>query len=198
MRLPQSFFLRGTLTVARDLLGKAFTIRAENQKGKSQLISGIIVETEAYLAENDPACHAFSGPTPRTQIMFQPGGLLYVYFIYGMYHCVNIVTESEGRGAAVLLRAVEPREGISFMQQNRPTAKHLQDVSNGPGKLAQAFGLTRADNATVLTSPKSRIYLEDINYPPQEVVTTTRIGIKNGKDYPYRFYLRDNPYVSKK
>src|SRR5437660_1070396 len=164
-KLPRSFYLRPTLTVAKDLLGKNLFRRIGNR-----FLIGKIVEVEAYLGELDPASHAYRGMTPRNEVMFRAGGHLYVYFTYGMHFCCNVVTEQKGKGRAVLLRAVEPVEGIDLMVRNREwtgigksqTAGHFRDpqkgnqraippnLTNGPAKLCQAFGIARNQNGTDL------------------------------------------------
>ncbi|MDR2428972.1 MAG: DNA-3-methyladenine glycosylase, partial [Candidatus Margulisbacteria bacterium] len=133
MRLRQKFFEQPTVELAKALLGKYLVY------GR---LRGKIVETEAYLYRGDPGCHAHKGQTPRNAPMFGPAGRTYVYFIYGMYHCLNIVSGKTGEGEAVLIRALEPAQGLETMQKNRRTLK-LENLCNGPGKLTQAFGLTR-------------------------------------------------------
>ncbi len=201
-KLPRSFYLQPTLTVARDLLGK-YLVR----KIRGQFLIGKIVEVEAYLGENDPASHAYRGKTKRNEVMFLKGGHLYVYFTYGMHFCSNIVTEEEGKGRAVLLRAIEPIEGIDKMKTNRKiqiigTMNHedkklIKELTNGPAKLCQAFGLTRKENGADLLDNK--IYIADggteIN---SKIITTTRIGITDGIEKKWRFYLKDNYCVSRK
>src|ERR1700741_2664024 len=142
-KLPRSFYLRPTLVVAKDLLGK-YLVR----KFRRQYLIGKIVEVEAYLGEKDPASHAYRGITKRNEVMFREGGHLYVYFTYGMHFCSNIVTEEEGIGHAVLLRAVEPIEGVNLMMKRRNGT--LENLTNGPAKLCQAFGITRKENGTDL------------------------------------------------
>ena len=153
-----------------------------------------IVETEAY-DQTDAASHSFNGQTPRTDIMFGEAGHLYVYFTYGMHYCCNVVTDKVGVGSAVLIRAVEPIEGEEYMQELRPHSGI--DISNGPAKLCQALGITKTLNGHKLIEAPFRL----IPQPPLDtnrIVQTTRIGISQAKDMPWRFYVADNPYVSKK
>lgn len=155
------------------------------------------METEAYHQE-DPASHSFRGVTPRTAPMFEAGGRLYVYFTYGMHYCLNIVVGPKGVGEAVLIRAAEPLEGIDIMQCNRGLAD-IDNLTNGPGKLAQAFGV--ADTSlSGKTLNKSSIWLEapDWLIDPGDIVTRPRVGIRQAIDLPWRFYLKDNRFVSKR
>lgn len=187
--LPRSFYARDTVTVARDLLGKY--LRNQTSEG---WVAGMIVETEAYL-QNDPACHASKGMTRRNRIMFGPPGYAYVYFIYGVHYCFNVVTASEGVGEAVLIRALEPVEGISLMKERRG-GKGKRELCKGPGSLTKAMGINGEHNGVDLTLGSLAI-LEG-NYYSTEVVTTSRVGINQGVDLPLRFYLKGNEYVSKR
>ncbi len=196
--LPRSFFVRPTLTVAKDLLGKIFVRRIGRK-----ILSGKIVETEAYL-HSDPACHAFRGMTNRNKVMFNEGGFLYVYFIYGMHYCANIVTYKKDVGEAVLIRAVEPIDGIEIMLKKRfPHGSHLKNelqlknLTNGPAKFAQAFDLTQEHSGANLLENKIFL-LEGGKISGAQIYTTTRIGITEGKEKKWRFYLKNNPWVSKK
>jgi DNA-3-methyladenine glycosylase len=155
-----------------------------------------IVETEAYHQE-DPASHSYKGLTPRTWPMFEAGGRLYVYFTYGMHHCLNIVVGRKGVGEAVLLRAAEPVAGLETMRQNRHITDDKQ-LTSGPGKLAQALGITDTRLSGQKLS-KSVIWLEPHDTPlkPTETVSAPRIGIRQAAELPWRFYIRGNPYVSK-
>ena len=185
MRLPVSFFARPTLEVAPDLLGA--TLFVEGQGG---ICSGRITEVEAYLGQDDPASHACGGPTPRSAIMFGPPGRAYVYFIYGMHHCLNFVTEEDGRAGAVLIRALQPLSGLETMRQRRGGVpdRHLCD---GPGKLCQALGIDREWNGLPLDGTGERIlYLEARREKPG-MAQTPRIGISKAVDSPYRFLLMD-------
>jgi DNA-3-methyladenine glycosylase len=185
--LPRDFYERNTVEVAKDLLGCYIVHYTEYG-----IVAGMIVETEAYL-QNDPACHASRGMTTRNRVMFGPPGHAYVYFIYGMYYCFNAVTNSCGIGEAVLIRALEPVCGISFMQKQRNKQK-LIDLCSGPAKLVQAMGISKAHNGTDLTLPPLCIYPK---HHSVNIVTTTRIGIKKGAELPLRFYIKDNKFVSK-
>jgi DNA-3-methyladenine glycosylase len=177
--ISQEFYNRNTIEVAKDLLGCKI-----NRRTKDGVLSGIIVETEAYTQE-DPACHAYRGKTPRAATLFKEAGIAYVYFIYGMYHCVNIVTEEYDRAGAVLIRALEPIPPV--------------ENTNGPGKLCKALQITKELNEVDVTSGKSDLWVEEgIKVPKSKIFTTTRIGIKLACDYPWRFYVKDNPFVSKK
>ncbi len=176
--MDRSFFTRDTVTVAKDLLGKNLCRMYDGQ-----LYKGMIVETEAY-RQNEPACHAYCGLTPRNQVMFEAGGVSYVYFIYGMHFCMNVVTELKGSGCAVLIRALEPVMNI--------------DNTNGPAKLCKAMHITRGENGLDLTDKNSGLWIEENQViEPENIVTTTRIGISQAVDYPWRFYIKDNPCVSK-
>jgi DNA-3-methyladenine glycosylase len=151
---------------------------------------GRIVETEAYLADDDPACHAHRGPTPRNQAMFGPPGRAYVYRIYGIHWCVNVVTEAEGRGCAVLIRALEPMAGQDQMVANRKNP----ELTNGPGRLCQALAIDGSLDHTDLTRTGPLYLLK--GKPPADVVATPRIGITKAADRPWRFYERGNRWVS--
>lgn len=187
--LPRNFYLRPTLTVAQELLGKILV--HEHPGGR---ISGRIVETEAYVGQDDPASHAFRGKTPRNALMFGEAGYAYIYFIYGMYFCLNAVTEAQGFPAAVLIRAIEPLEGETQMGIHRGGVPRRQ-LGNGPGKLCQAFGLGREHNGSDLCRPP--LYIAEGAPPPAEtLVCSTRIGIRRGVEHPWRFYIAGNLFVS--
>jgi DNA-3-methyladenine glycosylase len=196
--LPREFYLQNTLTVAQRLLGQM--VRRRMPSG--ELLAGIIVETEAYLAD-DPACHAFRGQTPRNRTMFGPPGHAYVYFTYGMHMMLNLVCAPEGIGEAVLIRAIEPVEGVEIMRRNRHGIESTRQLTNGPGKLAQALALTRQEEDGVdVTAPDSplQVCAQPVQEREQEreVVATTRIGISRGIDSPWRYYIRGNPFVSRR
>ena len=175
----RDFYNRNTLDVAKDLLGCKL---CRNIGGK--ILSGIIVETEAY-TQNDPACHAFKGKTQRAITLFKKPGIAYIYFIYGMYHCFNVITEPEETAGAVLIRALEPLSPL--------------DNTDGPGKLCRELEITRQLNEVDLISKASGLWIEKgIDVPSSNIYTTTRIGIKEAADYPWRFYIKDNKFVSKK
>jgi DNA-3-methyladenine glycosylase len=148
------------------------------------VLSARIVEVEAYIGEDDPACHAAGGETARNRVMFGRGGFAYIYFVYGMYHCLNFVTERKGFPAAVLLRAAEPTGGIEVMLARSPEEKASR-LLNGPGKFCRSFGLTREQNGLDLTGDK--LYLEDRKQEPSRIVRSSRIGIRVGCDLLYRF-----------
>ena len=193
-KLPRSFYLRPTLQVARELLGK-FLVRRFN----GELLIGKIVEVEAYLGERDPASHAFRGMTKRNEVMFRRGGHLYVYFTYGMHYCCNVVTGEEGTAGAVLIRAVEPIEGTLVMRKNRGSTTDETDyriLTNGPAKLCQAFGIGRKENGADLRGDV--IYLtEGERISSSSIIATTRIGIKNAVEKRWRFCIRDSAYISR-
>ena len=192
MKLPRSFYQQSTLDVARQLLGK-YLIR----KHRDGTTVGKIVETEAYIGPEDKACHASKGRTARTEIMFGPAGYAYVYLVYGFHHMLNIVTESVDYPAAVLIRAVEPVQGVELMRARRET-EQLHNLANGPGKLCQAFAVDRALNGGDLCGKV--LYLEDRGEAVLKVVTTPRIGVDYAglwKDKPWRFLIKGNECVSK-
>lgn len=193
-RLPRSFYLRSTLSVAKDLLGK-YLVR---NIGK-QFLVGKIVEVEAYLSRNDPASHSYRGRTKRNEVMFWHGGHLYVYFTYGMHFCCNIVTEEEGKGCAVLIRAVEPVENIELMITHRKidTSKNIYNLTNGPAKVCQAFALGRNENGTDLCGDKIWVGKSETRNPKSEIISSSRVGITNGSEHMWRFYIKDNPWVPK-
>ena len=160
--------------------------------------SGRIVETEAYGGADDPASHAARGVTPRTEPVFGPAGVLYVYLIYGMYHCANVVTGPDGDGQAVLIRAVEPIDITAAMREARPKARRDVDIANGPGKLCQALGIELRHDGVDLSNQASAVRLEfrePLN--AADIETTTRIGISKAVDKPWRFTIANNRWVSK-
>jgi len=192
--LPREFYVQDTRAVAQKLLGQIVQRRLPT----GGLLSGIIVETEAYL-KDDPACHAYRGRTPRNSTMFGPPGHAYVYFTYGLHMMLNLVCAPEGTAEAVLIRALEPVEGVEAMRQNRRGILETRQLTNGPGKLAQALALTRLTHDGVdLTEPSSELLILPNDYPPFEMVTKTRIGITQGVDLPWRYYVAGNPFVSRK
>lgn len=188
MKIEKQFFAAPTLTVASNLLG--LTLVRRTPQGDR---AGIIVETEAY-TENDPACHANRGKTRRNAAMFGPAGTAYVYLIYGMHYCFNVVTGNEGIGEAVLIRALAPIKGISLMEEARGTSD-VKLLCSGPARLCQALDITAAENGISLTEESIFFLRGD---PPAAIVTTSRVGISTGRDLPYRFYIAGNKFVSKK
>lgn len=224
-KLPRSFYLRPTLRVARDLLGKYFV---RQYKGKTLL--GKIVEAEAYRGKHDAASHAYRGRTKRNDVMFMEGGHLYVYFTYGMHFCANVVTGKAGTGEAVLIRAIEPLKGIDVMIRNRLTTRSHNrklrgvppsrispqsgmlssgtngtqvtthpppvNLTNGPAKLCEALAIRREENAIDLLGAEIYI-LDSPELPSSKVGRSARIGITTGKEKQWRFYIRENPWVSR-
>ncbi len=159
-----------------------------------QLLRGRIVETEAY-SQSDAASHSYRGRTPRTDVMFGPAGHLYVYFTYGMHYCCNIVAGPDGQGAAVLIRALEPLDGLEVMRHRRRGLDDRQ-LTNGPAKLCQAFDINKTWNGHDLSQAPLRLIRQPA-VPQDQIVQTTRVGISRAKDVPWRFYLKDNHFVSK-
>jgi DNA-3-methyladenine glycosylase len=192
--LPTDFYLQDTRDAAQKLLGQLLVRTLPT----GEVLSGIIVETEAYLTD-DPACHAYRGQTPRNAAMFGPPGHAYVYFTYGLHMMLNLVCAPQGTAEAVLIRALEPVEGIDTMRLNRGNLAETRQLTNGPGKLAQALALTRlAHNGLDITRPGSELYVLPQAVPAFETVETTRIGISQGIDLPWRYYIRGNASVSRK
>jgi DNA-3-methyladenine glycosylase len=230
--LNRKFYNRPTLKVAKELLGRYLVV----EKG-GEYVSGKIVETEAYIGPDDPASHAYRGMTPRNKVMFGDPGYAYVYLTYGMHHCLNFVTEKKGFPAAVLIRALEPVDGIEIMRRRRntenlllgrglvlkarpeglnprpslrtgsvdsnevqPLSEHgktedLRNLTNGPAKLCQALGIDRTLNGADLCS--DTIFVEDRGEEAGKIVSSSRIGIKEGKDKKWRFYIENNEFVSR-
>ena len=192
MKLPRSFYEQSTVDVAKQLLGK-YLVR-KHPDGDS---SGRIVETEAYIGPQDLACHAAKGRTKRTEVMFGAAGHAYVYFIYGFYHMLNLVTEAKDYPAAVLIRAVEPMDGIELMKERRKSTV-LRNLASGPGKLCQAFAVDRSLNGASLNG--DILYVEDRGETPPKFVATPRIGVDYAgkwKTKPYRFLVCGSEFVSK-
>jgi DNA-3-methyladenine glycosylase len=215
MTLPKSFYQRSAVEVARDLVGKLLV-----HKSAEGITAGMIVETEAYVGSMDKACHAYKGKTDRNAVMFRAGGLAYVYFIYGMYNCFNVVSGPKNVADAVLIRALEPVQGLALMSQRRyqkniwadlsPRAlkKHLQNekltakeknLTNGPGKLCQALDITKTQYGANLT--RGELLIKDYKVvEPTSIGVSKRINIdyaEEARDFPWRFYLLDNPWVSR-
>lgn len=203
MRLKRDFFTRDTRLVAKDLLGKILVLKRDNIEYR-----GKIVEAEAYIGNNDDAAHFHKGITERTRAIAEEGGHIYIYTIYGMYQCFNIVAEKAGVLGGSLIRALEPIQGLEEMYKNRyknpydnPKKRELINLTNGPAKLVMAFGISKKEfyGADLVTD--SRIWVEEGDILTEnDIVTTTRVNIDyaKSKDYPFRFYIRQNPYVSKK
>ncbi len=189
-KLSRQFYNRATIDVAREILDKQIVYNSPNGK-----LSARIVEVEAYIGEGDPACHASRGKTKRNEVMFGKAGFAYLYLIYGMYNCLNFVTEKDGFPSAILLRAAEPEEGIDIMLQNN-FKKESSKLLAGPGLFCKAFGLTREQNGLDLTNEE--LYLESRNNNKVEIVETTRIGISDGKELLGRFYDKNSKAVSKR
>jgi DNA-3-methyladenine glycosylase len=190
MILPSSFYSRPTRKVARDLVGQILV--HETPDG---VASGRIVEVEAYLPKKDPGSHAARGQTPRNAVMFGPAGFAYVYFCYGNHFLFNVVTEKPGLPGAVLIRALEPVEGLGLMVRRRKKELESERVlTNGPGKLVQALGISSAHNLQKLTV--GPLYIRADPGFSGKVGVTTRIGITQGWELPLRFYLKGSPYLS--
>jgi DNA-3-methyladenine glycosylase len=191
--LPRSFFERDALAVAPELLGKVLVRRAPEGTR-----AGRIVEVEAYRGEDDPASHAFRGPTPRTRTMFGPAGHLYVYFSYGMHWCANVVCAPPGQAAAVLIRALEPIEGVEAMTAARPGARRPVDVANGPAKLCEALGITGVDDgADLVVGDRAIQVLDDGTPAPDAPGVGPRVGISVAVDHPWRWFDAGSPFVSR-
>ena len=187
--LPRDFYHRDTVRVARELIGCVLLSRS-----LEGVAAGRIVETEAYL-EGDPACHAHRGPTRRNASMFGPPGHAYVYRIYGIHHCFNAVTRPAGTGEAVLVRALEPLDGLELMRRRRGTAR-VESLCSGPAKLVEALSITPADDGRDLTCGRLCILEQRGAQPP--IVTTRRVGITRAADLELRFYLEDSRFVSRR
>jgi DNA-3-methyladenine glycosylase len=201
VKLPRDYYDRPTLDVARDLLGKVLVHRR-----RGVVTSGAIVEVEAYIGEDDPACHAAPGPTRRNQPLYGPPGFAYVYLNYGIHCLFNIVTEADGWPAAVLIRALDPIDGISVMRRRRARAakgRRTRDVAalgphdlcRGPGNLTMAMGITLEENRLDLLG--DRLFVEDRGVSVGPIRWAPRIGIRVGTDRPWRGYVADNPAVSR-
>ena len=180
--LPASFYDRDTEIVARELLGAELCVHT-----REGLTTGRITETEAYLGPHDAACHAVAGRTARTWHLFGPPGTAYVYFIYGMYWCVNAVTREEGHGSAVLIRAVEPTKGIELMRRRRPKARNDAMLTNGPSKLCAAFDIDRRHDGVLLSAGGAISINAGIHIPDNQIIVGPRIGISKAVDWPLRF-----------
>src|SRR3954469_13996375 len=192
--LPRNFYDRDPRLVGPELLGKIL-VRRDGRK----LLTGRIVEVEAYLGAEDPAAHASIGKTLRNAVLFGPPGYAYVYFIYGNHYCLNVSCLPDGTPGGILFRAVEPIQGMETMFELRgiDESSDLRRLTRGPGRLAAAFGITRErDNRKDLTSARSDLYIADDGSPPPEVLITKRIGITQAADLPLRYVVPGNRFVS--
>ncbi|MGD8535845.1 MAG: DNA-3-methyladenine glycosylase [Candidatus Aminicenantes bacterium] len=195
MILPVSFYARPTLDVLEDLIGKVL-VRAF----KGEVTSGIIVEAEAYCGEDDPASFAHRGRTKKSERLYGPPARTFVYLTYGMHHMLNVVTESENFPAAVLIRALEPLEGISLMKARRKTDE-IKNLCSGPAKLCQALSVDLAVNDLPVSSSKSPLLIKEglrKEKRERELLWRPRVGIRQGRERLWRVYLKDSPFVSVK
>jgi DNA-3-methyladenine glycosylase len=196
-RLPRAFYHRDTLAVTRDLLGKRVVRLREGER-----LVGRIVEVEAYRGGEDEASHASPGLTERNAPMFGPSGHAYVYLIYGMYHCLNVVTEREGVPAAVLIRALKPLEGLETMQKLRGSQHPLRNLARGPGRLCEALDIDRSFSGLDLCAEDASLWVEDAPAVPEaHVARSPRIGVsgdERARTVRWRYYLRDSRWVSGK
>jgi DNA-3-methyladenine glycosylase len=192
--LPRAFFARDSLEVAPELLNKLL-VHDDPTHGR---VAARIVEVEAYRGAEDPGSHGYRGPTPRTRVMFGPPGHLYVYFVYGMHWCANVVTGRVGDASAVLLRAGEPVQGVDVMRDRRPKARRERELCSGPARLAQALGLSGADDGADLVRGRIRV-LDDGVAPPGRPEWSTRIGLAPGKgdEHPWRCHVAGSAHVSR-
>jgi DNA-3-methyladenine glycosylase len=194
--LSRAFYDRDPRVVCRELLGKVL-VRREH----GRVLSARIVEVEAYLGENDPAAHSFAGRTMRNAVLFGPPGYAYVYFIYGNHFCLNVSCLPDGEPGGILFRALEPLVGVKAMARSRhvtiDSARDLRKLTSGPGRLAEAFGITRErDNGKDLTSARSDLFIADDGYRVPKVLTTARIGITKAAALPLRYLIAGNEFVS--
>ena len=196
MRLKKDFYMRDGITVAKDLLGKIIYKKREDEK----IFSGRIVEVEAYPGINDKGSHSYNNKkTKRNEKMFEEGGIAYIFLIYGMYQCFNVVVSRKDDPQCVLIRGIEPIENKELMWEVRKVKKE-KDLTNGPGKLTKALGITKEDNGEDLING-TNIWLEDDGYKIKDIIETTRIGIDYAEEDAlklWRFYIKDNIFVSKK
>ena len=192
--MDRAFYDRPTLEVARDLIGLVVVRRSPDG-----VVAGRVVETEAYIGLDDRASHASRGRTSRNAVMFGPPGHAYVYFVYGMHWCLNLVTEPDGIPAAVLLRAVEPVEGIALMRARRPKARKDQQLTSGPARLCQALAVDGALDGADLCTPASALHVDDRGCARGTVVAAPRVGVDYAGEWaqkPFRFYEDESPFVS--
>lgn len=203
MIISKEFYNRSALDVAQDLLGKVLVREVDGK-----VLKGKIVETEAYIGAIDKACHAYNGRrTKRTEILYEDAGVSYIYFIYGLYHCFNVVTNKKDVAEAVLIRAIEPINELDYISNIRYNKKYdeltkaqSKNLTNGPSKLCLAYLLNKDLNAVKLYE-KGAVYITDDNNETFEIVESKRIGIdyaEEAKDFLWRFYIKDNIYISKK
>lgn len=192
--LSRSFYERAPDIVAQALLGKVIV-----REWKGERLAGRIVEVEAYFGEKDPAAHAYIGRTARNAVLFGPPGVAYVYFIYGMYYCLNVSCEPDGLAGCILIRALEPVEGLATMAKLRklPPSPKPQLLTSGPGRLCQALHITReTHNGLDVTKLSSDLRIEDDGYEPENIRVTPRIGIRQAAELPARFLIDKNKFVS--
>jgi len=193
--VPRAFYLDSPEVVARKLLGKVLVRRFEGRR-----LAGRIVEVEAYIGLDDPAAHTFAGKTARNAVLFGPPGFAYVYFIYGMHYCLNFSCEPDGQPGGVLLRALEPLEGLATMARLRGLDQDADPrlLTSGPGRLCQALGIDReTHNGVDVTSRLSGLHVEDDGWVAEEVAVSRRVGIRLAAERPLRFTLAGNRYVSR-
>jgi DNA-3-methyladenine glycosylase len=190
--LSTSFYDRDTEIVAREMLGTI--LECTTDRGRA---SGIIVETEAYIGEDDPACHAAVGRTRRTEPLYGRPGISYVYFVYGVHWCFNAVTRREGLPSAVLVRAIEPLDGLDLMRERRGPKVSVVNLTNGPGKLCAALGIDGKMNGLSLQRGPL-VVREGSSFNSAQIVTAKRIGITKAAEWPLRFYVRGNEFVSRR
>ena len=196
-KLDKDFYKAEVLIVARQLLGKTLV-----KKDGKTILSGRIVEVEAYDGEVDQAAHSYGGITKRNEIMFNEGGYLYVYLSYGVHFCCNVVTGIKNKGTAILIRAVEPLEGVEIMCKNRFGKKNINEkgiinLTSGPGKVCKAFGIEKKHSGFDLTGDKIFILSSSLK-EREKIVSSKRIGITKSAHLPWRFYIKNNPYLSTK
>lgn len=203
MIINKEFYNRSAVDVAKDLLGKVLVREVDGK-----ILKGKIVETEAYIGESDKACHAYNGRrTKRTEPLYGEGGISYIYFIYGLYHCLNVVTREENIAEAVLIRALEPLNEFDYISQirykkdfNELTKTQIKNLANGPSKLCLAYLIDKNLNEDKLYE-KGELYIEEHESEDFEIVETKRFGIdysEEAKDFLWRFYIKNNNFISKK
>ena len=195
-KLSKDFYKHGVTIVAKNLLGKILV-----KNDKKYPLAGKIIETEAYHGDFDKAAHSFKGRTKRTEVMFKEGGYLYVYFTYGKHFCCNVVTGKEGKGTAVLIRAVEPLANVDKMIKNRygrklKNEKEILNLTSGPGKVCKSFKIDKSYSGTDLLGEKIFI-LDSKRVKEQDIGMSKRIGISRSVDLPWRFFIKDNPFLSR-